>query len=633
MSTSAEQSPTRTQGGLSSWWKPFKKSQNSNEQFAESPNVRPFNLKSRSFTSSRPSLSEEEIRQQRDQFISSNKPFELGNQIFGVPLQESIAMADSLISVPSDDPNDFIRYGKIPLIIGKCGSHLKEKGINKEGIFRVAGSSRRVKELQYIFSTSPDFGRKMSWDGYTVHDAASIFRRYLNNLPEPLVPLDLYDAFREPVSSRPRIISHIQARNDTIEKRLKMIQKQRQVAASGGDPNEIQSSPGTDDDDEMGLTPEEIEKKRQADAKKQKRIAKEIRYALKDYRRLIDGLPTSNKHLLYYLLDMLNMFAEQAKDNLMPARNLAAIFQPSILSHPNHDLNPEEYALSQAVVELLIEYSKRILPDIKNDTRKEHRNSTDSKVPISSFNIPQITTTAADAKLETPSTTSTETDLESKAKAPIDHNTVPKVTSNVNLKVYRNNSSRSRPHSRSLSTDGGVPDHIKRIPLFGSNNQNHTDQEDSSDEEEYTQARDESSLITPSNPPNINFGTTDDNNSISNSGTTPTKELSKLDIVSPSTNPTSTSMLSPLAKVSTSIDDNTIDAMTTVPKDRKRPVSMFPTGGSYNTSAPLDIEKEERHSRWFDSDRGEGQELGLSPPVKKENWFNRLRSSSRGKKS
>ncbi|ODQ60107.1 hypothetical protein WICANDRAFT_30586, partial [Wickerhamomyces anomalus NRRL Y-366-8] len=225
---------------------------------------------------------------------SQNQKFGFGNEVFGVPLEESINVAESLISVPSDSPDDFIHYGRIPLLVGKCGSYLKEKGLKVEGIFRVAGASRRVKELQYIFSTPPEYGRKLNWDGYTVHDAASLIRRYLNNLPEPLVPLNLYEEFREP----------------------------------------------------------------------QKKIAKDLRNALKEYRQLIDKLPQAQRQLLYYLLDILSMFADNSKDNLMPARNLAAIFQPSILSHPDHDLTPEEYALSQAVVELLIEYSKRLLPDV-----------------------------------------------------------------------------------------------------------------------------------------------------------------------------------------------------------------------------------------------------------------------------
>lgn len=38
----------------------------------------------------------------------------------------------------------------------------------------------------------------MVWDPpYTVHDAASAFRRYLNMLPDPVIPIALYPAFHD----------------------------------------------------------------------------------------------------------------------------------------------------------------------------------------------------------------------------------------------------------------------------------------------------------------------------------------------------------------------------------------------------------------------------------------------------
>lgn len=46
----------------------------------------------------------------------------------------------------------------------------------------------------------------------------------------------------------------------------------------------------------------------------------------------------------------------------MPAANLAAIFQPGLLSHPDHDMNPNEYRASQEVLIFLIEHQERFLP-------------------------------------------------------------------------------------------------------------------------------------------------------------------------------------------------------------------------------------------------------------------------------
>ena len=45
----------------------------------------------------------------------------------------------------------------------------------------------------------------------------------------------------------------------------------------------------------------------------------------------------------------------------MTPANLATIFQSSILSHPTHDMAPEEYKLSQDVLNLLIENRDRFL--------------------------------------------------------------------------------------------------------------------------------------------------------------------------------------------------------------------------------------------------------------------------------
>ena len=54
----------------------------------------------------------------------------------------------------------------------------------------------------------------------------------------------------------------------------------------------------------------------------------------------------------------------------MPGSNLAAIFQPGLLSHPDHDMNPQEYRVSQEVLVFLIQYQDRFLPNpaVRRDT-------------------------------------------------------------------------------------------------------------------------------------------------------------------------------------------------------------------------------------------------------------------------
>ncbi|KAK6513339.1 hypothetical protein TWF281_004970 [Arthrobotrys megalospora] len=228
--------------------------------------------------------------------------------IFGVPLEESIKYARVAISMNDHNGNSFI-YGYIPIVIAKCGVFLKDKATDVEGIFRLSGSAKRIKDLQVIFNSPDKYGKGLDWAGYTVHDAANILRRYLNQLPEPIIPLDYYDKFRQPLS--------------------------------GG---------GTIDDAE----------------------------AIKTYQRLIGKMPDLNRQLLLYILDLLAVFSSKADVNLMPAANLAAIFQPGIISHPDHEMSPADYRLSQDVLIFLILNQDNFLLGMRGSDDNDHP---DDKVP------------------------------------------------------------------------------------------------------------------------------------------------------------------------------------------------------------------------------------------------------------
>lgn len=141
----------------------------------------------------------------------------------------------------------------------------------------------------------------MDWTGYTVHDAANILRRYFNQLPEPIIPLEFYQRFRDPL-------------------------RNHQAQAVGA--IEAQS-PSEGEFDHVA--------------------------AIRAYQNLITELPPLNRQLLLYILDLLAVFASKSDLNKMTTPNLAAIFQPGILNHPQHDMAPQEYRLSQDVLIFLIE--------------------------------------------------------------------------------------------------------------------------------------------------------------------------------------------------------------------------------------------------------------------------------------
>ncbi|EGD85576.2 uncharacterized protein TERG_01847 [Trichophyton rubrum CBS 118892] len=227
--------------------------------------------------------------------------------IFGIPLNVSIKYANVAISLTGDDGKSFI-YGYVPIVVAKCGVFLKEKATDVEGIFRLSGSAKRIKDLQEIFNSPDRFGKGLDWTGYTVHDAANILRRYLNQLPEPIVPLEFYERFREP-------LRHRHGRPDGEEAAIQV-------------------------DRERGFDREA---------------------AVIAYQQLIKELPPLNRQLLLYILDLLTVFASKSDLNRMTAANLAAIFQPGMLSHPSHDMSPQDYKLSQDVLVFLIENQDNFL--------------------------------------------------------------------------------------------------------------------------------------------------------------------------------------------------------------------------------------------------------------------------------
>nr|XP_001402443.2 Rho GTPase activator (Sac7) [Aspergillus niger CBS 513.88] len=236
------------------------------------------------------------------------EPKEKPQGIFGIPLNVSIKYANVAISLTNDNGESFI-YGYVPIVVAKCGVYLKEKATDVEGIFRLSGSAKRIKDLQEIFDSPERYGKGLDWTGYTVHDAANVLRRYLNQLPEPIVPLDFYERFREPLRTYQRQVQE-QIQNNAPPADTEAFDHAKAVAA---------------------------------------------------YQQLIRELPPLNKQLLLYILDLLAVFASKSDQNRMTSANLSAIFQPGLLSHPQHDMSPDEYKLSQDVLIFLIENQDHFL--------------------------------------------------------------------------------------------------------------------------------------------------------------------------------------------------------------------------------------------------------------------------------
>jgi GTPase-activating protein SAC7 len=150
-------------------------------------------------------------------------------------------------------------------------------------------------------------------------------KRYLNQLPEPIVPLEFYDRFRAPLRGH-------------------------DIQAAHNEGKEAETEAFNEN-------------------------------AIKIYQELVVNLPQLNRTLLLYILDLLAVFASKADINLMDASNLSAIFQPGLLSHPNHDMAPHEYLLSQNVLIFLIENQDHFLIGMKG-TGTDEKTRKDIESPV-----------------------------------------------------------------------------------------------------------------------------------------------------------------------------------------------------------------------------------------------------------
>ncbi|KAK0517095.1 hypothetical protein JMJ35_000250 [Cladonia borealis] len=220
--------------------------------------------------------------------------------LLGVSLAEGIKYANVVIYYTSNK-NEDILFGYVPVYIAKVAIFLKERGSEVENIFCISGSPLRVQTLQDSFDMPPKYGKNLDWSGYTVHDAASIMLRFLYQLPEPVIPLERYEAFLNPLK--------VYDQEDWHWSRVPLAS---------------------------------------------------LELIIHEYTRRIDLLPEVSRDLLLYLLDVFGVIASYSESNKMTASRIAKAFQPVILSPVKagghfiiDDISSE---LTQSVLTFLIDF-------------------------------------------------------------------------------------------------------------------------------------------------------------------------------------------------------------------------------------------------------------------------------------
>ncbi|KAK6489792.1 rho GTPase-activating protein 18-like isoform X1 [Huso huso] len=103
--------------------------------------------------------------------------------LFGVPL--TVLLEQDQKKVPGT---------KVPLILQKLISHIEEEGLDTEGLLRIPGSATRIKSLCQDLEAKFYEGT-FAWDSIKQHDAASLLKFFIRELPHPLLTMEYLNAF------------------------------------------------------------------------------------------------------------------------------------------------------------------------------------------------------------------------------------------------------------------------------------------------------------------------------------------------------------------------------------------------------------------------------------------------------
>lgn len=120
--------------------------------------------------------------------------------LFGVPL--TVLLEQDQRKVPGT---------RVPLIFQKLISRIEDGGLETEGLLRVPGAAIRIKNLCQELETKFYEGT-FNWESVKQHDAASLLKLFVRELPQPLLSVEYLKAFQA-VQNLPSKKQQLQALN------------------------------------------------------------------------------------------------------------------------------------------------------------------------------------------------------------------------------------------------------------------------------------------------------------------------------------------------------------------------------------------------------------------------------------
>ncbi|KFQ72134.1 Rho GTPase-activating protein 6, partial [Phaethon lepturus] len=139
---------------------------------------------------------------------------------------------------------------QVPRIVDRCCKHIETHGLQTVGIFRVGSSKKRVK-MGHLLHPLEEFDQGLDVfldEHQSVHDVAALLKEFLRDMPDSLIPRELYAAFLRTASMEgPEQLAALQlllfllppCHSDTLHRLLRFLSEGARHAESSWGPDGI----------------------------------------------------------------------------------------------------------------------------------------------------------------------------------------------------------------------------------------------------------------------------------------------------------------------------------------------------------------------------------------------------------
>eukprot|EP01103_Thecamoeba_quadrilineata_P013867 TRINITY_DN397_c0_g1_i1.p1 TRINITY_DN397_c0_g1~~TRINITY_DN397_c0_g1_i1.p1 ORF type:complete len:285 (+),score=37.92 TRINITY_DN397_c0_g1_i1:569-1423(+) len=79
----------------------------------------------------------------------------------------------------------------IPIPFSEMVDHIRKYGLHVPGIFRVSGLKTKIIAIKKLY----DLGKMPDLQQYDINDVAGVLKLWLRDMPEPILPFNLYEPF------------------------------------------------------------------------------------------------------------------------------------------------------------------------------------------------------------------------------------------------------------------------------------------------------------------------------------------------------------------------------------------------------------------------------------------------------